>query len=145
MSDLTIKVKKLQHDLEIVKSYFHENLKHMDSSVHIYTHLDADGLCSGAILGRALYRANISFQITVLKQLERERVIEVEEKERNLAKLPEVYDKRIRNVLSGANKIPIQEFLNYLNIDFTFFYDMLTEWKDKYNFTYEDGTILKIN
>ena len=79
-----------------------------------------------------------------LKQLEREREIEEEEMEKKKAKLPEVYDKRIRNVLSGANKIPINEFLNYLNIDFTFFYDMLSEWKDKYNFTYEDGKILKI-
>lgn len=80
-----------------------------------------------------------------LKQLKREREIEEEEMEKKKAKLPEIYDKRIRNVLSGANKIPINEFLNYLNIDFTFFYDMLSEWKDKYNFTYEDGKILKIN
>ncbi len=80
-----------------------------------------------------------------LKRLEREREIEEEEMARKTAKLPEVFDERIRNVISGANKIPINEFLNYLNIDFTFFYDMLSEWKDKYNFTYEDGTILKIN
>ncbi len=80
-----------------------------------------------------------------LKQLKREREIEEEEMEKKKAKLPEIYDKRIRNVLSGANKIPINEFLNYLNIDFTFFYDMLSEWNDKYNFTYEDGKILKIN
>ena len=78
-----------------------------------------------------------------LKQLEREREIEEKEMEKKSAKRPEVYDKRIRNILSGANKIPVQEFLNYLNIDFTFFYDMLSEWKNKYNFTYEDGTVLR--
>ena len=80
-----------------------------------------------------------------LKQLESEREIEEKEVAKKLAKLPEVYDKRIKNVLSGANNIPINEFLNYLKIDSTFFYDNLSEWKDKYNFTYENGLINKIN
>lgn len=80
-----------------------------------------------------------------LKQLEKEKEIEENKIAREMAKQPEVYDKRIKNVLSGANKIPIHEFLNYLNIDSAFFYDMLSEWKNKYNFKYEDRMIVKIN
>ena len=78
-----------------------------------------------------------------LKQLEKEKEREEKEFARKKAQQPEVYDKRIKNILPGANKIPINEFLEYLNIDFTFFFDNLSEWKDKYNFTYESGMILK--
>jgi len=80
-----------------------------------------------------------------LKQLEREKEIEEKEIAKKMAKRPEVYDKRIKNIFSGVNRIPINEFLDYLNIDYTFFLDMLSEWKDKYNFTYESGELLKIN
>ncbi|MHA1491127.1 MAG: DHH family phosphoesterase, partial [Promethearchaeota archaeon] len=48
--------------------------------VHIYTHLDADGLTSGAILGKALYRAGIPFQITVLRQLEKKEIEKIAKK-----------------------------------------------------------------
>ncbi len=80
-----------------------------------------------------------------LQQLDLEKLLEEEAIAKEMAKQPEVYEKRIKNVLSGANKIPINEFLNYLNIDLNFFYDMLPEWKIKYNFTYEEGIILKMN
>jgi hypothetical protein len=79
-----------------------------------------------------------------LNQLEREKEIEEKEMLKKLAKRPEVYDKRIKNILSGANKIPLEEFLDYLNIDSTFFYDMLAEWREQYNFTCESGIIIKI-
>ena len=81
---------------------------------------------------------------TYIKQLEFEKEIEAKKMAEQSAKQPEVYDAKIRNILSGANKIPIQEFLDYLNIDINFFYDMISEWKDKYNLVYEDGKILKI-
>ncbi|MHA1763015.1 MAG: DHH family phosphoesterase, partial [Promethearchaeota archaeon] len=45
-------------------------------------HLDSDGLTSGAILGKALYREQIPFQIRVLKQLEKNEI----EKLRKFAK-----------------------------------------------------------
>jgi single-stranded-DNA-specific exonuclease len=38
--------------------------------VHIYSHLDADGMSSASILALALRNENISYQITILKQLE---------------------------------------------------------------------------
>jgi RecJ-like exonuclease len=39
-------------------------------NVHIYSHIDTDGLCSASILSLALKRENISYHITILKQLE---------------------------------------------------------------------------
>ncbi|MEJ2249264.1 MAG: DHH family phosphoesterase [Candidatus Lokiarchaeota archaeon] len=67
-------------ELDKTKNYFLANLTEMESSVHIYTHLDADGLSAGAILGKSLYRMNIPFQITILKQLEKDEIIKISEK-----------------------------------------------------------------
>ena len=68
------KINKFIEAVKIVKDKFLEGLKETNSSIHIYTHLDADGLSSGAILGKALFRENIPFQITVLRQLEKEEI-----------------------------------------------------------------------
>jgi single-stranded DNA-specific DHH superfamily exonuclease len=56
MSDALKKLNKLEKDLNKVKQYFYEQLKELESSIRIYTHLDADGLSSGAILGKTFYR-----------------------------------------------------------------------------------------
>ncbi|MFX1377484.1 MAG: DHHA1 domain-containing protein [Promethearchaeota archaeon] len=69
---MTNKFDKFYNALEILKNNFTTSIQKNKSSVHIYTHLDADGLSGGAILGRALIRENLPFQITVLKQLEKE-------------------------------------------------------------------------
>ncbi|TXT67482.1 MAG: RecJ-like exonuclease [Promethearchaeota archaeon] len=61
-------------DIKQVVNYFKKNHQINYSPVKIYTHLDADGLSSGAILGKALYREEIAFQMTVIKQLEREEI-----------------------------------------------------------------------
>ncbi|MHA1775458.1 MAG: DHH family phosphoesterase [Promethearchaeota archaeon] len=45
--------------------------------VHIYSHLDADGLCSAAILARLLERLNIGYQISILRQLELKYIQEI--------------------------------------------------------------------
>ena len=70
MNDIKEKASLLMADLEKTKSFFLQNYENSNSPVSIYTHLDADGLSCGAILGKALYMENIPFQITVLKQLE---------------------------------------------------------------------------
>lgn len=70
MIDIKEKANLLIADLEKTKEYFFQNYNNTNSPVSIYTHLDADGLSSGAILGKALYKEEIPFQITVLKQLE---------------------------------------------------------------------------
>ena len=79
MNNKTKNLELLNSDLKKTKNWFMENLQKLESTVHIYTHLDADGLSAGAILGKALYRGKIPFQITVLKQLEREEIIKIAE------------------------------------------------------------------
>jgi single-stranded-DNA-specific exonuclease len=74
------KLTKLLDDLNKAKNYFFDKIKTMESPINIYTHLDADGLSSGAILGKALYREKIPFQITVLRQLEKEEITKISEK-----------------------------------------------------------------
>ncbi|MFX1435239.1 MAG: DHHA1 domain-containing protein [Promethearchaeota archaeon] len=79
MDESIAKLKELTNDLINTKSFFFEKLNKINSSIHIFTHLDADGLASGAILGRALYREKIPFQISILKQLEREEILKIKE------------------------------------------------------------------
>ncbi|MFX0002984.1 MAG: DHHA1 domain-containing protein [Promethearchaeota archaeon] len=66
------KFDKFYEGITTVKNKLVDFIQNNNSSIHIYTHLDADGLSGGAILGKALIRENIPFQITVLKQLEKE-------------------------------------------------------------------------
>ncbi|MGB5910769.1 MAG: DHH family phosphoesterase [Promethearchaeia archaeon] len=79
MDESNSKLEKLTKDLINTKSFFFEKLNQTNSSIHIFTHLDADGLASGAILGKALYREKIPFQISILKQLEREEILKIKE------------------------------------------------------------------
>ncbi len=58
-------LKSLREESEIPK-----NFPDFKKNVHIYSHLDSDGLTSAAILAFALKRANISYQLSVLPQLE---------------------------------------------------------------------------
>lgn len=74
------KLKLLEQDLEKAKQFFYKNIKDKTSPIQLYTHIDADGITSGAILGKALYREGLPFQITVVKQLEREEIIKIAEK-----------------------------------------------------------------
>jgi len=67
-------LENLKVGLEKCKQYFLSNVKDLNSSIQIYTHIDADGISSGAILGKALYRESMPFQISILKQLEREEI-----------------------------------------------------------------------
>ena len=79
MNKKTKDLELLNSDLKKTKNWFIDHLQKLESTVHIYTHLDADGLSAGAILGKALYREQIPFQITVLRQLEREEIIKIAE------------------------------------------------------------------
>ncbi len=83
MYDPAKKLENLKVDLENAKNFFFKNIEKRESTVHIYTHIDADGLAAGAILGKALYRLNIPFQITVLRQLEREEILKIANSETN--------------------------------------------------------------
>ncbi|MFX1503058.1 MAG: DHHA1 domain-containing protein [Promethearchaeota archaeon] len=77
MKDFKKKIELFNEAIEIVKHNFINTIKDYHLSIHIYTHLDADGLSSGAILGKAFYREEIPFQITVLRQLEREEILKI--------------------------------------------------------------------
>ncbi|MFW9826604.1 MAG: DHHA1 domain-containing protein [Candidatus Thorarchaeota archaeon] len=84
MNNTEDKTEKLFNAIKLVKNNFFKQLNEIKSSIFIYTHLDADGLSAGAILGKALYRENIPFQITVLKQLEREEILKIKDKSKDL-------------------------------------------------------------
>ncbi|MHA2393618.1 MAG: DHHA1 domain-containing protein [Promethearchaeota archaeon] len=71
------RLEKLINDLRKTLDYFFVNFESIGTPVHIYTHLDADGLSAGAILGKALYREKIPFQITTLRQLERTEIAKI--------------------------------------------------------------------
>ncbi len=71
------KIAQLKSDLNDLADFFFEKYHEIDAPIKIYTHLDADGLSAGAILGKTLYREDIPFQITVLKQLEKEKIEEI--------------------------------------------------------------------
>jgi RecJ-like exonuclease len=77
MDEPQVKLKKLNRDLTIVKNNFLDYLERENAYTHIYTHIDADGLSSGAILGKTLLRKNIPFQITTLRQLEKEEIVKI--------------------------------------------------------------------
>ena len=81
MNELKEKEEKLISDLKKAIEFLHNSLKSLNSSIHIYTHLDADGLASGAILGKCFYRESIPFQISILRQLERENILKISEKD----------------------------------------------------------------
>lgn len=83
MNDPGKNLKNLIVDLKKAKDYFFKKIKNLEAAVHIYTHIDADGLAAGAILSKAFYRANIPFQITVLRQLEKEEILKIKKKEFN--------------------------------------------------------------
>ncbi len=71
------KFQKFSEGIKILKNNLLNFIQENKSSIHIYTHLDADGLSAGAILGKALFRKRIPFQITVLKQLEKESIAKI--------------------------------------------------------------------
>ncbi|MFX1328162.1 MAG: DHH family phosphoesterase [Promethearchaeota archaeon] len=77
MNDSQEKLDQLIKAINIVKNNFLNFISQKRSSIHIYTHLDADGLSAGAILGKCFYRENIPFQITVLRQLEKEEILKI--------------------------------------------------------------------
>ena len=77
MNNENIKLEKLNVNLKKIVPSFLKQINSIQAPVHIYTHLDADGLSSGAILGKALYREKIPFQITVLRQLEKREITKI--------------------------------------------------------------------
>ncbi|MFW9895458.1 MAG: DHH family phosphoesterase [Candidatus Thorarchaeota archaeon] len=83
MSNEHLKLERLNFDLKKIVNSFIQQIKDIQAPIQIYTHLDADGLSSGAIIGKVLYRENIPFQITVLRQLEKKEIEFISKKVEN--------------------------------------------------------------
>ncbi len=77
MKNLKNKFDKFYDGIKIVKNKFIDFIRENKSSIQIYTHLDSDGLSGGAILGKAFIREKLPFQITILKQLEKENIVNI--------------------------------------------------------------------
>ncbi len=69
-------------------------------SVHIYSHLDADGLSAAAILALTLQREKIGYQLTILRQLEPKHMDQIKRE-------VEEFNKFIIFTDLGAGQLPI--------------------------------------
>jgi RecJ-like exonuclease len=80
MDDEQLSVTTLNTDLKEVADRLFNVFKDLRAPIQIYTHRDADGLSSGAILGKTLFREELPFQIRVLKQLEKQEIEKIAQK-----------------------------------------------------------------
>jgi len=76
MSDLNQKKEFYDYIGNSIK-FFNEKIDEFNFPIRIFTHYDADGLCSGAILSKALYRQKIPYHLTIKKQLDRQNIQEI--------------------------------------------------------------------
>jgi RecJ-like exonuclease len=146
MSDIKEKADLLIADLEKTRNYFLRNYKKTDSPVSIYTHLDADGLSSGAILGKALYNQKIPFQITVLKQLELNEIKRIAEK------IKEFHNFIIFSDFGSGQYLELSNYLKingsstpYLILDHHLPQGVSDKYDKKINSIYEETTPWHIN
>lgn len=112
MKKLTNKFEKFYKAIKIVRNKFIDSIQENKSSIHIYTHLDADGLSAGAILGKALIRENLPFQITVLKQLEKETISNISKDVKSLNKFLIFTDFGSGQYLELQNELILKEKFN---------------------------------
>ena len=109
---------KFYEAVRIVKNNFIEFIKENNSSIHIYTHLDADGLSGGAILAKAFIRENLPFQLTVLKQLERETIIKISKDVRSFNKFLFFIDFGSGQYIELQNELILKEnFSSFIILD----------------------------
>ncbi|MFX1417708.1 MAG: DHHA1 domain-containing protein [Promethearchaeota archaeon] len=106
------KFKEFIEAINVVKNKFLSHLKEKNSSIHIYTHLDADGLSAGAIIGKALLRENIPFQITVLRQLEKEEIEKILKNIKNFSNFIFFTDFGSGQYLELQNELILKENFN---------------------------------
>ncbi len=55
----------------------------------------------------------------------------------------EILDKKIKDLLDGANNIPLDFVLKYLNIGETYFIIRNKKWSNKYNYKLDNNRIVK--
>ncbi len=71
------KLNNLINAVEKAVNYLLDILRKEKLMVSVYTHLDADGLSSGAIIAKALYKEKIRFKLIILKQLEKAEILKI--------------------------------------------------------------------
>ncbi|MFW9771368.1 MAG: hypothetical protein ACFFFB_03385 [Candidatus Heimdallarchaeota archaeon] len=54
-------------------------------------------------------------------------------------------EKRINNLFKGANKIPLEEFIDYLEISKKFVFNNIHKWKEKYNIKIIENLVVQDN
>jgi RecJ-like exonuclease len=143
MSNSNVKIDQLDQAIRIVKNNFTNSLEELNPSIHIYTHLDADGLCAGAILGKALFREKISFQITVLRQLEKKEILKISNNIKDFEKFLIFTDFGSGQYLELQKKLESeQEFNSFIVLDHHLPQNVsdkedISSIKDIYNKTYQ--------
>ena len=83
------------------------------------------------------YFLNDSKNFSLLKELR---------KRKRKLKHPEdiIIEHKINILLKGANKVPLDSFLNYLDIEESYFYEKNHIWSQKFKYYLEDNKIIKM-
>ncbi len=81
--------------------------------------------------------------IALINQYTEEIKQKEEEAARKEAKVPEIIEQRITEVLGAANKFTLDTFLRYLNIDEKFFFKNNQIWAQKFKYQLEGNIIIK--
>ena len=79
--------------------------------------------------------------IEILKN-KREELIRKQFREKD--KEPQIIEKKIEKLLSFSDKIPLNIFIEYLNIDKEVFYENFDVWAKKFDLHFENSMILKL-
>ncbi|MHA1292647.1 MAG: hypothetical protein ACTSQJ_08285 [Promethearchaeota archaeon] len=82
--------------------------------------------------------------INIINQIKMEKEVEKKERAKKEAKRPEIIEQRIKKILAGADEIPLDSFLKYLNIEEDFFYEKVAKWSLKYKFKVLNNKIFRI-
>ena len=82
------------------------------------------------------YFLNDSKNFTLLNELRRRKM-------KSSPPDDKIVEIKINNMLKGADKIPLDSFLNYLEIDETIFYENNHKWSQKFKYYLEDNRIVK--
>lgn len=80
-----------------------------------------------------------------IKTMQKDRTEIINNRLKIKAKIPEDIQDRLINLLEIADNIPIDTFIEHLNIDSRIFHENLYSWAKKFNFKFENDKIIKTN
>ena len=79
-----------------------------------------------------------------LKSMKKDYTEIIENLKKEKARESENFHEKLKNFLEVSDRIPLETFIEHLNIDSRFFHDNLYNWAKKYNFIFENNIIIKI-